>query len=66
MKGTDIHVQNKHVGTYTNDLSNVKAGIKYKSVDGKTNREFEDLKGMMAYLVKKFGLAGDSPIQKDE
>ena len=66
MKGSDIHVQNKLVGSVTNDLSSMTSGIIYKSADGKSNREFEDLQQLMAYLVKKFGLAGDSPIAKDE
>lgn len=54
LKGDDVFVEGKQVGTIENDMNNDDAGITFTSLDGKIVKEFEDLKELYGFLVEHF------------
>lgn len=54
LKGDDVFVEGKQVGTIENDMTNLESGITFTSADGKVTKEFEDLQGLYEFLVTHF------------
>lgn len=65
LKGDDVYISGKMVGTITNDLSNIDSGIVFTSVDGNFKQEFDSIRELYAFLVDKFNIA-DSVLDSDD
>ncbi len=66
LKGDDVFIDGKMVGTITNDLSNIDAGILFTSTDGTFKQEFESIKDLYAFLVQHFEVHGEAALDTDE
>jgi len=66
LKGDDVYVEGKMVGTITNDLSDWKSGIVFTSTDGSFKQEFDDIQSLYAFLVDKFNISTETPLDSDE
>ena len=62
LKGDDVFVNNKLVGTLENDLSNADAGIVFRSADGKGGKDFNNIQELYQFLVKKFEVSPESAL----
>ena len=58
LKGDDVFVEGKLVGTLKNDLNDAEAGITFKSTDGKLGEEFDNMKELYSFLMGKFSKEG--------
>lgn len=65
LKGDDVYIQGKMVGTVTNDLSDIDSGIVFTSTDGSFKQEFDSIRDLYAFLVDKFNIA-DSVLDSDD
>lgn len=66
LKGDDVFVNGKMVGTITNDLSDIDSGIIFSSADGNFKQEFDSIKDLYAFLVSHFNIQGEMPLDADE
>lgn len=66
LKGDDVFVNDKLVGTLENDLSNADAGIVFHSADGKGGKDFDNIQELYQFLVKKFEVNPEGPLNNKD
>lgn len=66
LKGDDVFVNGKQVGSVVNDLSDINAGIRFESLDGKVSEEFDDIRGLYQFLIGHFNVNSETPLDADE
>jgi hypothetical protein len=66
LKGEDVFVNGKLVGSVDTDLSDVNSGIKFSSADGTVNENFDSLKDLYAYLIETYKVSTEIPLDADE
>ena len=54
LKGDDVFVEGKLVGSIKNDLNNADAGITFTSTDGKIGEEFDNMKQLYSFVMSKY------------
>lgn len=57
LRGDDVYVNNKLVGTVEVDINDMDSGIDFVSVDKKYSKEFDNIEGLYTYLAKMFNVS---------
>jgi len=60
LKGDDVYVSGKLVGSITNDLSDINKGILFTSADGKFKKEVNTIREMYAFLLKHYNVTSET------
>jgi hypothetical protein len=66
LKGDDVFVNNKLVGTVQTDLSSAASGIEFTAADGSVTEHFETIKELYRYLIETFKVNSEIPLDDDE
>lgn len=66
LKGDDVFVNNKLVGSLKNDLSNADTGIVFQGAGEKGGKDFNNIQELYQFLVKKFEVNPDSALGKKD
>lgn len=56
LKGDDVLVNGKRVGTIKTNLNDMESGIDFVSSDGRFSKEFEDIQTLYRYIATTYGI----------